>query len=474
MIILHTGDWHFEEAKHRNAGPGGINEGWFDIARAFDELVARALELRAAGEHVAIAFGGDLSQGRRPTAQTYAHVAQGIRKLEHQGVITIATPGNHDISSNDEANALQPLDSLEGFHLVNEPAIVWLQANAVSGRVSVVGPGGVNAPPTAAIVAVPFITRSQASAQLPADTDPDELLEAMGAAITAIIRGLVAEARAAQPSVPIFLMYHGTVTGATTNDGTPAHLFREPLVSSIDIAQLDLAGAMYSHIHKRQEISGINPLATPQAYCSSLERLHFGDEHDTKGWAEWTLPAAGDICAQLRWHDTNAREFLTIELDGNGIAFDPNTGALPGRQDFAGAIIKVKTTAAELERSGMTEREIRKLLLAAGAHSVPEIIVDRETVDVQHQAADLARTDPMIALAEYLADEHPDQDQEWHVQHLELAAGVIAGDAQAAYEMVWADRRPPALIDTPEPLNADNLEQTLETIHAIAEADAPF
>lgn len=460
MIIIHTGDWHFEEARHRNPGAGGISEGWYDVAAAFDKLVDRAIELSHAGHDVVVAFGGDLSQGRKPTPQTYAHVAEGIRRMTSAGVRVIATPGNHDLSSNEEANALQPLASLDGFELINEPAIAWIGYDGGRPGIEI---GRKHWPHVqAAIVAVPFVTRSQASANLPADTDPDELLEAMGGAITAIIRGLVAEARKTAPDVPIFLMYHGTVSGAYTAEGQPAHLFKEPIVSAIDIGTLGLAGAMYSHIHKRQELGGTAPGSTRQAYCSSLERLHFGDESDTKGWAEWeVLP--GQPTADLKWQDTDAREFVTIEIDGNGIAYDPATRVLTGRQDFAGAIVKVQTSAAELERSGLSEREIRKLLIAAGAHAVPEIIVSRETQDVQHEAADLARTDPMIALADYLADEHPDQDQAWHVQHLELAAGVIAGDAQAAYEQVWAER-PRAAIAQGQ-TNDGKVEDVEITIH---------
>ncbi len=423
--ILHFGDVHYEEAKHRRSGADGIDLGWRDVANAVDHLVDTAIE-----QHVAaIAFGGDLARTRKPSPQTYAHFAAAIGRARAAGIPTIAIPGNHDIASNGEANALDPLAHLDGFHLLNEPGVAWIRMDDAGEmhvsreRVAVTRPHllaeladpplpDVQDPETA-IICVPWLQRSVAAANLPADTPLEQVLDAMSAGALAIIRDLAMEPLAA--GVPTFLLYHGTVMGGMTATGQAAHLFHEPVLSAVDLDTLGLAGVMLNHLHKRQDLAADRPGSTPIVYSSSVERLTFGDEADTKGGALWTVPATGP--ATYEWIDTAARPFVTIT---------EFSGIWPTVTE---AIVRVRAASAEADVQQADVTSLERQLLGAGAHRITEIVVETEDSRVEHAAADLARTDPIEALEQWITTEHPDATDETRLALIAAARVLVSGDS---------------------------------------------
>ena len=85
MKIVHTGDWHFEEAKHRRPGADGVDQGWHDVATAVAHVVDHAIAC-ASTEPTVLFFGGDLARSRKPSPHTYRFVAQQFRRLHAAGV----------------------------------------------------------------------------------------------------------------------------------------------------------------------------------------------------------------------------------------------------------------------------------------------------------------------------------------------------------------------------------------------------
>lgn len=385
MKIIHTADWHFEEARHRRIAADGIDQGWHDVAGCLREIVDHAIA-SAATEPTVLFFGGDLAKSRKPSPQTYAFVGEQFGRLHADGVPIVCLPGNHDLASSGEANALDPLAHLPGVHLYNEPGIAY-----IGGTDAAIVTHGQHPTTAAAIVCVPWLQRSVAAANLPSDTPLEVVLDTMSTAALAVIRELTAAPLAA--GIPTFIGYHGTVLGGRTATGQAAHLFHEPVLSAVDLGNLGVAGVMLGHLHKRQDIGSSVVGAPPIVYSSSVERLTFGDESDEKGGVAWTVPSSIGQAAEYSWIDTNARPFVTVT--------EPPVGIWA----FQDAIVRVRLAdvGEEFEPAAM-----ERLLLDAGAHKVTEVVVDTGDQRVEHAAADLARTDPLEALAEWIAVEHPD------------------------------------------------------------------
>lgn len=412
MRIIHFGDIHYEEAKHRRQGADGVDEGWWDIARAVDQIADRAIEANRESGGVVAMFGGDLARSRKPSPQTYAHFAGVVARMKREGIDTIAIPGNHDIASNGEANALEPLTAVPGFHLFNEPAVAYIAEPGPHEYQHVRTTPHVKCATAAAVVMVPWMQRGVAAGNVEPGTSLESLLEQMGHAITAIIRQLAADPIAA--GIPTFLAYHGTVMGGETATGQLAHLFHEPVLSAIDLGNIGLVGVMLNHLHKRQDIAG--PTGCSIVYSSSVERLTFGDENDTKGWVEWSVPTDGGPAPYI-FGDTDARPFVTVTQ-------------LPeiGGWDVEGAIVRVRLSAdAEYKPD---ERDLEEVILAAGAHRVTEVVIETEDARVEHAAADVAKTDPLEALADWLTAEHPD-DVDLAREALAAAALLVLGEDPA-------------------------------------------
>lgn len=435
MKIIHTGDWHFEEAKHRRPGADGVDQGWHDVATAVAHVVDHAIEC-AATEPTVLMFGGDLARSRKPSPHTYRFVAQQFRRLHAAGVPVVAIPGNHDIDTAGSANALEPLGQLPGVHLFNEPGVAYLYPPsgvgafglAVERDVTKLREGDVQA----AIVCMPWVQRSVAAASLPPGTPLDEVLRAVGEATFAIIRDLVwsVQKPSAGTDVPVMVAWHGTVAGGQTATGQDAHLFKEAVLSPIDLDGLRVAGVMLNHLHKRQSIGHHREGAVPILYSSSVERLTHGDATDTKGAVEWTLPertaSAQEIAdgtdprASYRWIDTPARRFVTVEH------WHPDGATFPA--DVEDAIVRVRIDATEQPLNVTANDITRTLLTLAGAHAVTEVSIDTGDVRVQHDAADAARTDPLQALVDWLAVEKPDAAQSWRDQVVADAASLLGRD----------------------------------------------
>jgi exonuclease SbcD len=407
MKIVHYGDCHYEEAKGRRAGgPDGIDHGWWDVARAVERIVDKAIEC-GQSEPTVLMFGGDLALHRRPTRQTNAHFAAQIARAHNAGVETIALTGNHDVDRASSTTTLQPFTSIPGFHLWTEPGIAWLHGDREG--VSVRRTPGTAGGEVAAVVMMPWVQKSIAAAN--ADTTADELLPMIAAAATAVIRGLVVEAQ--QSGVPVFLAYHGSVSGATTPTGTMVELFTEPVLDVNDLGTLGLAGVLLNHVHKRQSIGSSAAGSTPVVYSSSVERLTFGEQRDEKGAVIWTVPKSGAV-APFEYFDSSPRRFVTMtELLQPAAAYD-----------VADAIVRVRLPAG----TDVNTPRIRAELIDAGAHNVTEIVVESVETHVTHEASDVARFDPIEALRVWLLTEHPDEPQEWHDAMVAAGVDAVRGD----------------------------------------------
>lgn len=415
MKILQLGDLHFEEAKHRRKAADGIDQGWHDVANAVDHLVDHAIAEKAG----LIAFGGDLAVTRKPTPQTYERIAAAVNRSQDAGIPWVAIPGNHDIASAGEANALDPLAHLPGFHLFNEPGIAYVH-RLPADWFSLIRRGRPEHPvtgsaPIVAIVCVPWLQRGTVAANLPADAPLEQVLDVMSAGGMAIIRDLAIDTVAA--GIPTFLLYHGTVYGGTTPTGQLAHLFNEPVLSAVELSNLGLSGVMLNHLHRRQDIGTGGPGCPPIVYSSSVERLTFSDEHDDKGGVMWTVPSVGEP-ARYDWVDTPSRRFVTLTEWADSL----------GPWDVEDAIVRARFAPD----CGLDIADVQRSLETWGAHRVTDVVIDSEEQRVEHAAADVARVDPLEALAEWMTVEHPDADASWRADVMDDAARLMGLAPEAA------------------------------------------
>lgn len=340
MRIAHVADSHFFELSR------------FEECIRLHDWIAEDARQRGCSAWV---HSGDLYE-RKSTPRERDAAAAWVQKMSRCGP-GVLVRGNHD--------ALDDLPLLERLDTDRSPVHVVEGAR-------VLDVGG------ATVACLGWPQRGRLAALLP-DRSKEEVEQAAGEALRAVLRGLGAELAKAAESRPRLFVGHAMVRGSITSTG-------QPLVGcdfELGLEDLGLVGAadafLLGHIHKAQnwEING-----APVIYPGSPRRTAFG-ELEPKGyvvldcdghgvrWEFVEAPATRMVHVELTW----TRDGCFFYEDGR----QPHENELQAL-DGAEVRLRYEVAADQREAARAGAAEMTQLVRTIGAVSVKvEEVVVAET-----------------------------------------------------------------------------------------------
>jgi len=348
MRILHTADIHIGADAHGRLDPStGLNTRMADYARSFAFMVQRALDEKVD----AFLFAGDAYRTADPTPTQQRLFAEALQPVLRAGIPVVMLVGNHDHPvSQGKATALDIFSFLEGpihvFRTAGGPHVI----ETLSGPLQ--------------LIALPWPARSgyPTPELLRGKTGP-EVATALEAHHLAVFQQALADA---DPSLPTVLMGHFTVHEAAFAGSERASVIaHEPRFGVMDLAVPPVDYVALGHIHRFQNLQHAES-AIPVVYCGSIERVSFGEEHETKGFVLVDLNPAlppGRRAGPITFVRTPARRFVSIDADLKHSAAPTEAllEAISG-YDLREAIVRVRYEVKETQLSALDTGRIREAL----------------------------------------------------------------------------------------------------------------
>ncbi len=388
--VLHVSDIHLGSGlNYGRINPlSGMNTRLEDFVQSLKRCIDTAIE----EEVDLVLFGGDAFPDATPPPLHQDLFAQQFRRLSDAQIPTVLLVGNHDqYGQGQEGSSLSIYRTLKvmGFYVGDR-----LQTHRIETQ-----SGPVH------VTTLPWLTRSalltrQDTLGLSAGLVSMQLLQRLHLA-------LEAENRQLDPNIPAILLVHAMVDTATY--GAERHLavgkgFTVPL------SLLTRSGYHYvalGHVHKHQVLS-TDPLVI---YPGSLERVDFGEEHETKGFVLATVEKTG---ASYQFVALPTRTFKTIRVDVTDLPRvtspsdpTPQHKILQAIQqtNCEQAIVRIFYTIRPDQLDTLDEQVFHQALATAFSYSiVPDVISATRT---RLPVLDPTHIEPLQALNYYL-DSRPD------------------------------------------------------------------
>ena len=325
-----------------------------DFLAAFDELIDYAI-----GNDVdLVLFTGDAYKNRDPSQTHQREFAKRVRRLAEAGVPVFLLVGNHDLPhTTHRASAVEIFDVLGVPNVTAAERLDVYRVETKSGPLQV--------------LALPWIRRSAFLAREDLRSLPyDQFKKLLEDRLTELVIDAGEKLDSAVPSV---LAAHVSVSSAKPGTECTMMIGQDHVLLQSDLAGRPVDYVALGHIHRRQELSTSGP---PMVYAGSLQRVDFGEEdHEAKGFYVLDLdPTAqlGDRVTALELRPVQARSFVTIDQAVDEDDLDPTATVLRaiGRHHVRGAIVRVRVTTPASTAAMLRERDIRRALEEAGAHTV--------------------------------------------------------------------------------------------------------
>lgn len=292
--ILAFGDTHISE-RHALCGGNvrgadGERRSLADARRYFAWLV----ELAQEEAPDVILCAGDLFDRARPSPAEYDLALDALRKLAAQAPVAVI-PGNHDLPSGADADALRPLKTaqIEG--------VVFLEQ--LGERVELVCD---DSGPRLAIYALPY-PPSVATSGEGREADNARASQALNVALADMAQRAQLDA---ERGIATCLLAHVTFSGGryVADQTAPAYDLLAP-VEPLRAFDLVVAG----HLHQRQQIGGLYHAV----YTGTGDRWSFSQEEEDCGAVAFELREEEERGSQwrlvYRWQNWDARPFHTFK-----------------------------------------------------------------------------------------------------------------------------------------------------------------
>jgi len=325
-----------------------------DFLAAFDELIDYAI-----GNGVdLVLFTGDAYKNRDPSQTHQREFAKRVRRLAEAGVPVFLLVGNHDLPhTTHRASAVEIFDVLGVAKVTTAERLDVYRVETKSGPLQV--------------LALPWIRRSAILAREDVRSLPYEqfkkLLE------DRLTEAVIDAGERLDPAVPSVLAAHVSVSSAKPGTECTMMIGQDHVLLQSDLAGRPVDYVALGHIHRRQELS---TSGLPMVYAGSLQRVDFGEEdHEAKGFYVLDLDPAAELGKRvtgLELRPVQARSFVTIDQTVDEDDLDPTATVLRaiGRHHVRGAIVRVRVETPASTAAMLRERDIRRALEEAGAHTV--------------------------------------------------------------------------------------------------------
>ncbi len=353
--MLHLADLHIGMENYGRTDPAtGLNTRLLDYLLRLDQVLDYAL-VEEPVDLVLIA--GDIYKNRTPNPTHQREFARRIKRVLQAKVPVVILTGNHDMpAASGRAHSVEIFDALavDGVTIASRMRTYTIAT----------GNGPVQ------IVAVPWLNRQALLTKddlqgLPMTAVDAEMLHRVEDWLERAVTTL-------DPEIPTVLTFHGTLAGATYGSERAVMLGHDLILPRSVIAQPGIDYVALGHIHKHQVIGG-DP---PAVYPGSIERVDFGEEHETKGFVVVDLQKGATT---WRFVEVPARPFVTIEVDVRQSP-DPQERIRRAiaKQRLLDAIVRVLVKCLPQQRVQIDERVIREEVEASGAAAIAMVALDVE------------------------------------------------------------------------------------------------
>ena len=355
--MLHLADIHIGMENYGRTDPAtGLNTRLLDYLARLDQVLDYAL-IEEPVDLVLIA--GDIYKSRTPNPTHQREFARRIKRVLGAKIPVVILTGNHDMpAASGRAHSVEIFDALAIDDVTIASRMRTYTIETRNGPVQ--------------IVAIPWLNRQ---ALLTKDDLQGLPMTAVDAEMLHRVEDWLEKAvTTLDPALPTVLTFHGTLAGATFGSERAVILGHDLILPRSVIAQPGVDYVALGHIHKHQAI-GNDP---PAVYPGSLERVDFGEEHETKGFVIVDLAKGA---TSWRFIEVAARPFVTIDVDVRQ-ASDPQERILRAidAKSLADAIVRVMIKCLPQQRPLIDERLIREQIETGGASSVAMVGMDVERI----------------------------------------------------------------------------------------------
>jgi exonuclease SbcD len=340
MRILHFADAHIDIATQGKHDPvSGLPVRVLDFLKSLDQIVDTAI----AEKVDMVIFAGDAYKDRTPVPTFQREWGKRIIRLSQAEIPTLLLVGNHDISpAVGRANTLHEFETLQVPHVI------------VANKVALFTPAQLEGLPLQ-IITLPWISRSNFLAQQDETISIEKVNKNMENLLDGMIKLMIDDL---DPSLPVVLTAHASVTGATFgaersvmlgNDIVlPGSLVKNPIFNYVALG----------HIHKAQDVNkGSQP---PVVYPGSIERVDFGEIADDKFFVIATIEKGKST--EVTWHKLNGRKFISryIKIKEQKDIQQQILDTLPTRDEMEDAMVRLELEYPREWESLIDEAEIRR------------------------------------------------------------------------------------------------------------------
>ncbi len=348
LTFLHFADLHLGMENYGRIDPQtGQHSRMEDFSRsletAFDFAIEEQVDL--------VVFAGDAYKTCDPSPTHQRAFARQLRRLQQAAIPTVLIIGNHDTpAAFGKATSLDIFGALEldNTHLMRRPELMIIKT--LHGPVQIAG--------------LPWPTRNLLRTHEEYKCLPQQDLSAQ---IQAICAEQINEfALQIDPTIPAILTAHIAASDATYSGSERTALIgQDPTLLTSTLANPSFDYVALGHIHKYQDLhKGSMP---PVVYSGSLERIDFGEEHETKGFIIGSIDIEDGDPSKRTTHfefiPVAARSFVTVEVEINQ-ATSPTDQVLAAikRKDISNAVVRVLYTMNAEDGESIDLERIRTAL----------------------------------------------------------------------------------------------------------------
>jgi exonuclease SbcD len=353
--ILHTADIHLGEL----AGPtkDGENARMMDTIRCMDYLESKALERNVD----LIVIAGDLFNRSKLWADEMLKeitiASTWLRRLANIAptVLMFGTANHDNIKAFENIKRME----IDRLIVVTEPDLITI--NTQSGDIQVVG--------------VPGVDKGYFRTLFPG-MDMEDENKAISEALGNVILGISADA---DPTLPLVLMSHYTVTGCTLENGESIFLNSDIVIPTAALAASNYDLVCLGHIHKAQSVPNCS---RPVYYSGPPNAITFSEEGQDKGfWIHYINEngradfAGNGYIHRADFIKTPSREFVTLEMNDLDIDYFIRTGTMVIEEghEVINKIARVIYSCSDEINKRLSRKSLEKALYDAGAFYVSEI-----------------------------------------------------------------------------------------------------
>ena len=345
--VLHFADLHIGMENYGQIDPKtGVNERVLDFIRRLKEIVDYALE----NDADLVVFAGDAFKTRDPNPTYLREFGRQIMRLSRANLPMVALVGNHDMPLMDKR-----ANSLDVFRTLDVPNVIVgsrEQLHRIQTKRGVVQ-----------VATVPWPLRSRLI-QLDEDGNYRRMnVEQLDRELEKLVEEESQRlAKEADPTLPLILTGHFTVSGATFGSERGVMVGRDAVISIAALSHPNIDYVALGHIHKHQSLNAEQK--PPIVYAGSLERIDFGEEREHKGFC-WINLQRGNTTWQFI--PVKVRRFLTIDVDATADGESPTEAVLRAieRHDVADAVVRVRVKLNGPQEIHFKPKDVENALSAA-------------------------------------------------------------------------------------------------------------